>query len=148
MERKPVNVFLDSNVILSGILSEKGAPRIILDVISLGMPFLRGITGKYNILEIERNLTRKLPQVLRVYRRYLPKLNLTVVPLPSIKELSPFFGLTDDKDIPVLASAAKGHADFLVTGDKKHSTKLKKTSFPFTIIGPSEFLDVLISKLK
>jgi len=39
MARKNFRVFLGSNVILSGLLSDKGEPRIILDVLSLRLPF-------------------------------------------------------------------------------------------------------------
>jgi predicted nucleic acid-binding protein len=35
MGKKVVRVSLDSNVVLSGLLSERGAPRIILDLLSL-----------------------------------------------------------------------------------------------------------------
>jgi len=59
MAEKVVRVFLDSNVILSGLISEKGAPRIILDILCLGLPFLTGITGRYNIIEIERDYSFK-----------------------------------------------------------------------------------------
>jgi hypothetical protein len=40
MARHPIKVFLDSNVILSGLLSDRGAPRLILDVLSLRLPVL------------------------------------------------------------------------------------------------------------
>ena len=76
MARKAVRVFLDSNVILSGLLSDKGAPRIILDILSLKFRFLIGITGLYNIIEIERNLTKKLPAAIPIYKKYIPKINL------------------------------------------------------------------------
>jgi hypothetical protein len=33
-----VRVFLDSNVILSGLLSDQGAPRTILDLLTLKVP--------------------------------------------------------------------------------------------------------------
>jgi len=45
MQKKVVRVFLDSNVILSGLLSEKGSPRILLDLLSLRLPFLAGDRG-------------------------------------------------------------------------------------------------------
>ena len=38
-------IFLDSNVIISGLLSAKGAPRIILDMLCLRLPNLHGLTG-------------------------------------------------------------------------------------------------------
>ncbi|MEW6571423.1 MAG: hypothetical protein AB1390_09650 [Nitrospirota bacterium] len=47
------------------------------------------------------------------------RLNLEVIPLPSYKDIKNLFGHISDKDIPVLASAIIGNADFLVVGDKK-----------------------------
>ena len=146
MAKKGVKVFLDSNVIISGLFSDKGAPRVILDLICLGLPTLTCATGEYNIIEIERNLTKKMPDALPVYRKYLPLLNLEVIPLPSPGEIKKLSGLTSDKDMPVLALAISGNVDFLVTGDKKDFIKLKgKCSF--RILSPSEFLDVILPEV-
>jgi hypothetical protein len=90
MGKKVVRVFLDSNVILSGLLSERGAPRIILDVLSLKLPFLIGLTGRYNLIEIEQNLKNKMPGLLVLYKAYLPKLNLKVIPLPRPEDIRLF----------------------------------------------------------
>lgn len=145
MARKAVRVFLDSNVILSGLLSDKGAPRIILDILCLRLPHLKGLTGRDNIIEIERNLTKKLPAAIPVYNEYLPKLNLEIVPLPSHEEVQNLSGHTSDKDLPVLASALKGKADFLVTGDKKDfAVLMMKGSYPFKIMTPAELLDRIV----
>lgn len=148
MARKAVRVFLDSNVILSGLLSDKGAPRILLDILSLKLPLLAGITGRYNIIEIERNLTKKLPAAIPIYHEYIPKLNLEIVPLPSSEEVKRLLGHTSAKDVPVLASAVKGKADFLVTGDKKDFASLmKKGRYVFKITTPAEFLDMIIPEV-
>ena len=148
MGERALRVFLDSNVIISGLLSEKGPPRIILDILSLGFPFLIGLTGRYNLVEMERNLKKKLPDLLPVYRKYLPKMNLKVVPLPKPEELEKFFGMIADKDVPVFVSAIKGQAHFLVTGDKQHFEKIKMTpSVPFKILTPGEFLDRLVPEI-
>ena len=144
MAPKPVRVFLDSNVILSGLLSDRGAPRVILDLFSLGLPFLKGLTGNYNIIEIERNLNKKLPACIPVYKEYLPKLNLEIIPLPTMEEINKYAGATAAKDIPVLVSALNGKADFLVTGDKKDFSPLKKSgALPLKIVSPAEFLDIV-----
>jgi predicted nucleic acid-binding protein len=66
MAKRAVKVFLDSNVIISGLLSDAGAPRIILDLLSVRFPVLKGMTGRYNLQEIERNLARKLPRAIPV----------------------------------------------------------------------------------
>jgi len=141
MEKHPVKVFLDSNVILSGLLSDRGAPRLILDVLSLRLPVLQGATGKYNILEIERNLARKMPNLVPIYRKYMPLLDLEIVSLPSPETIEAMAGQSADKDIPVLASATACHADYLVTGDKKDFAKAKESGeYCFQIVSPAEFL--------
>jgi len=141
MAERAVRVFLDSNIILSGLISDKGAPRIILDILCLNLPFIIGMTGKYNIIEIERNIIKKIPDAMPLYKKYFQKLDLEIVPLPSIDEVSKFSGHISDKDVPVIVSAIKGRADILVTGDKKDFEKLKITGrYPFKILNPTEFL--------
>lgn len=148
MAKKAVRVFLDSNVILSGLFSDKASPRAILDILSLKLPFLTGITGKYNIIEIERNLTKKLPAAIPIYKEYIPKLNLKIIPLPSPEDVKRLSGHTAEKDVPVLASALNGRADFLVTGDKKDFTNLMmKARYSFKITTPAEFLDMIIPEV-
>jgi predicted nucleic acid-binding protein len=147
MALKPVRVFLDSNVILSGLFSDRGSPRVLLDLLSISLPFLKGLTGRYNIIEIERNIKKKLPTCIPVYKEYLPKLNLEIIPLPTREEIKKYTGVTAAKDIPVLVSALNGKADFLVTGDKKDFSPLKRNgALPLKIVSPAEFL-VLIPGL-
>jgi len=148
MAKRVVKIFLDSNVILSGLISDKGAPRIILDILSLNLPFLKGVTGEYNLIEIERNMKKKIPQALPVYKKYLSKLNLEIIPIPSYEEIKKFSEYISGKDIPVVVSAIKGKVDFLITGDKKHFESLKrKRDFPVKILDPSEFCGEILSKI-
>jgi len=148
MAKKVVRVFLDSNVILSGLFSDKSAPRIILDILTLDLPFLVGSTGRYNLIEIERNLKKKMSAALPVYKSYFPRLNLKIVPLPQTHEVRRFTGHVADKDIPVLLSAIQSKANFLVTGDKEHFEKLKSSAnYPFRIVTPAEFLDVFLPEI-
>jgi len=148
MGKKVVRVFLDSNVILSGLLSERGAPRIILDLLSLRLPFLIGSTGRYNLIEIERNLKKKMPGLLFLYKAYLPKLHLKVIPLPRPGEVRGFSGQIAEKDIPILISAIRSKVDFLVTGDKQHFGKMKELDkYPFHVVTPSEFIDSVLPEI-
>jgi putative PIN family toxin of toxin-antitoxin system len=142
MEKTRVRVFLDSNVILSGLISDRCAPRLILDLFSVGLPNLQGVTGRFNFAEIERNIARRLPDALPVFNEYLPKLDLEIVPVPFPEELETFRGMVDDHDLPVLASAAMGRADFFVTGDKKLLSRLAaQKAFPIRPLSPADFLD-------
>jgi len=64
-------------------------------------------------------LKKKMLEAIPVYKKYLPMLNLEIVPMPSAQELrNPSAGISD-KDIPVFVSACNANADFFVTGDKK-----------------------------
>lgn len=148
MAKKRFKVFLDSNVIISGLFSDKGSPRIILDLLCLDLPMLAGSTGQYNIIEIERNLSKKMPGVLPVYKKYLQVLNLEIIPLPSSKDIKKLIGHVSDKDIPVLASAIISNADFLITGDKKDFVKPKlRGKYSFRILSPAEFLDIILPEI-
>jgi putative PIN family toxin of toxin-antitoxin system len=148
MAKKAVRVFLDSNVILSGLISDKGAPRICLDLLTLKLPFLSGSTGRFNLMEIERTLKKKMPKMLPLYRKYLPLLNLKIIPLPSPQEIREFSGTIADKDVPVLVSAIQGKADFLVTGDKRHFQSLKGgKNYPLQIVTPAEFVDRILPEI-
>lgn len=141
-------VFLDSNVLLSGIFSDKGAPRIILDLLTIGLPMLEGATGQYNLMEVERNLKKKMPQALPVYQTYLPKLRLEIVALPSKETIMSMAGAIAEKDIPVLASALACRAQYLITGDKKDFVRLKDINeYGLEIVGPSEFVEAVFPKL-
>lgn len=134
-------VFLDSNVIISGLLSAKGAPRIILDLLCLHLPNLHGVTGAYNMMEIQRNLARKLPAALLVFQEYLPRMSLEIVPLPAYEDLKPWIGVTADKDLPVIVSAISGKSDFLVTGDTgDFGALMQRDDLPFRVLTPAEFV--------
>ena len=148
MAKKVVRVFIDSNVIISGLISDQGAPRIILDLLTLKLPFLVGSTGRFNLIEIERNLKKKMSHALSVYQRYLPQLNLTIIPVPRAQEVKEFSGKIANKDAPVLASAIRSKADFLVTGDKRHFQGLTSIKdYALRIVTPSEFVDQILPEV-
>ena len=144
MAKKTIKIFLDSNVILSGLLSDKGAPRVILDILCLGLPLLKGATGEYNIMEIERNIRKRLPTILDIYQSCLPKLRIEIVPLPPPEALDAYSAMIAAKDAPVLASAVISGADYLVTGDKKDFDKLKdNAAIPVKVVSPSELVQLI-----
>jgi hypothetical protein len=64
-------------------------------------------------------LKEKFRPCIPVYKEYLPKLNLEIIPLSTREEIKKCVGATAAEDVPVLVSALNGKADFLVTGDKK-----------------------------
>jgi predicted nucleic acid-binding protein len=145
MEKRKHRIFLDSNVILSGIISEHGAPRLILDLLCLDLPMLQGLMGRFNLTEIERNIAKKIPAALPVFNDYYPKLKLEVISVPAPEELAPFRGAVGDKDLPVLVSVINGQADYFVTGDKNLISQIgQKGGFPFKTVSPADLLDKML----
>jgi len=144
MAERNLRVFLDSNVLISGLISDRGAPRLLLDILSLRLPVLTAVTGAYNIAEVERNLSVRLPDALPVFRAVLSLMSVEMIPLPGKADLRRWAGSTADKDAPVLASAFMGKADVLVTGDKRHFPKGRRPGQPFEILSPAEFVDEVL----
>ncbi len=140
-----IQIFLDSNVILSGLMSSKGSPRIILDLLSIEVPLLKGMTGQYNLGEIERNLSCRFPHLLPGYQEYLPKMRLKIIPLPEYEEIYPLIQRMSPKDVPVLVSAQKGWADYLITGNKKDFPK--ELLKPVLLVSPTEFLNKVLPEV-
>lgn len=140
-----VRLFLDSNVILSGLMSSKGAPRILLDLLSIEVPLLKGLIGRYNLDEIERNLKVRFPDLLPIYQEYLPRLRLDIVEVPPFESLEPLLGKMSAKDAPVMASARLGRSDYLITGNKKDFPDI--VSDPIKVLTPSEFLNNVLPSL-
>jgi predicted nucleic acid-binding protein len=148
MERKTTKVFLDSDVILSGLTSDRGAPRLVLDILSLDLPVLRGVTGRYNLSEIERSIAGTLPAARRAWNDGLPKMNLEIVFLPFLDEMAPFRGVVDDEDLPVLTSAVIARADYVLTDDTKRLARIKRAAgLAFVGCPPADFLDHVLPGL-
>ena len=147
-QRKRCKVFLDSNVLLSGLFSDKGAPRIILDLLTLNLPILAGATGRYNLIEVERNLKKKMPEAMPLYQKYLPRLRLEIVALPSRSTVISIAGAIAEKDVPVLASAIACGAEYLITGDNKDFAKLRNMKkYNLKIVSPSEFIETVFPEI-
>jgi predicted nucleic acid-binding protein len=144
MPGKNIRVFLDSNVVVSGLISEAGPPRILLDLALARISGLHMMTGEYNLVEIERTLRKKRPRALPVWFRYRKHLDLEIVPLPEWKEIERYRGTIADKDVPVVVSAIRGKCDLLATGDRKDFGALaRKSSLPFRIVTPAECVGLL-----
>ena len=149
MAKAEVRAFLDSNVIISGLISDKSAPRLILDLLCHDLPFMHAATGRYNLEEIERTITRKLPAARPVLHDFMSRLKIEIIPLPAGERLGKYRGAIADEDLPVLVSAIECGADYLVTGDKKHFGGLRgRKDIPLKICSPSEFVEILATGIR
>ena len=149
MAKREVKAFLDSNVIISGLISDRSSPRLILDLLCHDLPLMHAATGRYNLEEIERTITRKLPAARPVLHDFMSRLKIEIIPLPAGEKLKKYRGVIADEDLPVLVSAIECGADYLVTGDKKHFGGLRgRKDIPLKICSPSEFVEILATGIR
>lgn len=138
---------LDTNVPVSGVLSEGGAPRRVLLLIRYGV--YRTLVSQYLLDEYDDVLSRPYPSnklaILGVDRRVLIaslfEHTEIVVPI-SAGTLQ----VRDEKDQRILETALSGNADFLVSGDKDlHALTGHPDLGSLQIVDPPTFLEYLAS---
>ncbi len=130
-----MRIVLDTNVYISGLLVPDSNPGKILCLIA---------EGQIELL-YSRSILEEIADVLRRKIKYREKdvksvirfieLNGELVRLKSLVEVVAH----DHSDNRILECAIDGHADFLVTGDKKHLLPLKEIR-RIPIISPADFL--------
>ena len=114
--QKPVKprVLLDADVLFAGAASpsEHGASLVVLRLGEITL--IEALTSEQVIMEVERNLTEKLPQALPAFRLLVSRC-LRVVPDPQLVDLQPYTDMAHPKDLPILVAAARERCQWLVT---------------------------------
>ena len=111
-----MRVVIDTNVLLSALISPVGAPNLIYQAWRAHKFQL--ITSSAQLDELRRvSHYPKLRAVLRPHQvgrmvKYLRR-------APLLERLPPVTGIADPDDAFLLAMALAGNADFLVTGDRR-----------------------------
>ena len=127
---------LDTNVLISSLVSEHGVPS------QLHQAWRRGdfvlITSDYILSELKRIARAKLD----VTAGQLSPVLASLQQLAEIVEPAPVVCAgADEQDLPILGTALSGAADVLVTGDKKLLALDRFNGV--AIITPRDFLDSL-----
>lgn len=105
-------VLLDTNVILSALLSPNGIPAKCASIASEKYTL---VLCDHVIAELREVVNRKLPHLLPALEEFLAQLPYEPVETPSENVGAPQMG--DPKDSPILAAAIAANADILVSGD-------------------------------
>jgi hypothetical protein len=77
------------------------------------------LTSQYAVTEAERNLLVKLPAAVPAFRLIL-KAAVKVIPEPPPSAARQVVDQAHPKDVPILAAAIAGAADFLATFNVRH----------------------------
>ena len=139
MRKQRPKVFLDTSALIAGIASLRGAARAVLQLAEIGL--IEVIVSRQVIVEADRNIEEKLPEMLNEYRKFIEILAPALVDDPQQKDVKRFLTVINPDDAPILASAVISDADFLITWDRKHFIgKNIHIHSNLKIVTPGEFL--------
>jgi putative PIN family toxin of toxin-antitoxin system len=137
-------VLVDSSVIISALISNKGASHYCL--ISAKDKGYQLVISEFILKELLDVIERKFPNLLLRLFEILILGEILIVKNPSKKELKLFKNLIEEKDVPILASAIKEEADFLLTLDKeflKQKVVNIASQYGLTILTPKDLIKKL-----
>ena len=113
-----IRLFLDASVLISAIISAKGASRELFNLAGRGLVEL--VTNRDAVIETERNLRNKAPETVPLFEAAMASAVITIYPHPTDENVKKANAYTVTKDAPIVAGAIESEADYLVTFDRKH----------------------------
>ena len=104
MSKSKPRVFLDSNVVLSGLYSSRGAPGLILE--HFVKDRISVVVSRQVLEEVIRTIKEKLPDALPAMRRLLVNTPPEVVSDPKLTDIKRWTKKLHLEDAAILAAAA------------------------------------------
>ena len=133
-----MRIFLDSNVIISGIYSKAGPPGKILDLHTAGR--IQIVVCKFVLEEVIRNIRVKRSKDIPALYAFLSNAPPTVAVDPGINEILRWAKYLSYEDAIILAAAIRAGVDCFITSDKHfHSAELKSQKVNLKILTHAEF---------
>jgi len=133
------SAFIDSTVFFAACASATGSSRLLIESGLAGQLFL--YFSSLVLLETERNLAQSRPQALGQLLLYRAKpTNIVDPPVDLVRRA---MQIVHAKDAAIVAAAAHGHADYLVTLDKRHILSAAgaiASTFGLVVLTPGEML--------
>ena len=134
-----MRIFLDSNVIISGIYSKAGPPGRILDMHTDGR--IQIVVCKFVLEEVIRNIRVKRSKDIPALYAFLSNAPPTVAVDPGINEILLWAKYLSQEDAIILAAAIHARVDCFITGDKHfHSAALQHQKLNLKILTSAEFI--------
>ena len=131
----PIKIFFDADALIAGSASQTGASFLLLQLCEIRI--LRGLTSRQVVTECRRNLIKKLPQAEPIFDEII-KHALEIKKNPTFDEQNKYRHMAHPKDLPILTSAVKSRADYLVTFNTKHYFPVRECNL--AVLQPGEML--------
>lgn len=128
-------VFFDSDALIAGSASRRGASFVLLQLSELGL--IQGFVSKKVTEECYKNIQNKLPDALPNFEAIVNHA-VEIAGNPSQKELKKYIHMADKKDVPILVAAIQVKADFLVTFNTRDFFPDSKTGL--NVVKPGDLL--------
>jgi len=153
--RRLLRLFLDSNVLIGGIISPWGLDKAVLSLCAARI--CRLILAEAVRDEVEEALLVRTPRldpaevrsIIEDFRRLIASVEAEVVPYPEGERVRSNRHLIRHlADVPVLLSAMDARPDWLLTQNTRHFTREVAQRTGLRIATPREFFRTLSSLLE
>jgi len=143
MAEKPDHrIFVDSNVLISGIYSPKGTPAKILYLHASGRVTI--VVSQLILTETVLTLREKKPNAVSALNAFLTNSPPEIVINPSIDQVRKWTEYLHFEDAAIFAAAVSAEPEYFVTGDKHfHSTLLLSEKSGLRILTPAQLIRLL-----
>ena len=143
MAEKPDHrIFVDSNVLISGIFSPEGAPAKILYLHTSGRVTI--VVSQLILTETVLTLREKKPDALSALNAFLTNSPPEIVINPSIDQVKKWTDYLHFEDAAIFAAAISSDPEYFVTGDKHfHSTLSLAEKSVLQIVTPAQLIRLL-----
>jgi len=132
-----LKVVIDTNVFVSGVLTERGNPSIVVKAWKRIQKYQLLVTEEIiqEVLRVLKRLNVNL-DIVTDWDKSIRKNAITVVPHRKIEAIK-----EDPADNKFLECAVESHADYIVTGDRH--LKMLNQFEGIKIVSVNDFLDIL-----
>jgi putative PIN family toxin of toxin-antitoxin system len=142
VSKPKLRVFLDTNVIFSGLYSSRRAPGTILQYFIEGR--ISVVVSQQVLEEVIRIIKEKLPESLPALKRFLVNVPPEVGVDPSLDEIHYWTKIIHPADAVILAAAIAAKPDYFITSDNhflENHTFMEEAGL--NIVTPAQFLKLL-----
>ena len=137
-----MRIFLVTNILFSGMYSDRGAPARLLDLFA--GPAFQAVTSNGVLEELARNVARKAPRLMQTIEQTLVSIRLEIVPESDAAVVVPLRDATFGTDAPIIAAAMAANVDYFCTGDRRLLERGRSGALAgLRVAAPSELVRVL-----